>query len=61
MAKAINLENLSPLEQKAVKMRRAYQRQWRKNNPEKVKAIAKRHWLKKAVEQQKGEQTQNEV
>lgn len=56
MAKTKNLENLSPLERKAVELRRAYQREWRKNNPEKVKAIVDRHWLKKAAEQQEESQ-----
>ena len=30
--------------------RRQYQRNWRKNNPDKVKAIQQRHWEKKARE-----------
>lgn len=28
--------------------RNAYYRKWRKNNPDKVKAIKDRYWLKKA-------------
>lgn len=50
MAKAINTDNLSPVQQKVVEMRREYQRKWRKENPEKVRAIAERYWKKKAVE-----------
>lgn len=30
--------------------RRAYQRQWRKNNPDKVKASNERYWQKKGRE-----------
>ena len=30
------------------KARRDYQREWRKKNPEKVKAAQERYWLKKA-------------
>lgn len=50
MAKAINTDNLSPVQQKVIEMRREYQRKWRKENPEKVRAIAERYWKKKAVE-----------
>ncbi|XKE59948.1 phosphatase (plasmid) [Sutcliffiella horikoshii] len=32
------------------KARRDYQREWRKNNPDKVKAYQKRFWEKKAKE-----------
>lgn len=30
--------------------RRAYAREWRKRNPEKVKAAQERYWLKRAAE-----------
>ncbi|MBE5773356.1 MAG: phosphatase [Clostridiales bacterium] len=30
------------------KAKNEYQRQWRKQNPEKVKAIQERYWLRKA-------------
>ncbi len=30
--------------------RRAYAREWRKRNPEKVKAAQERYWLKQAAE-----------
>lgn len=32
---------------------RAYQRRWRKANPDKVKAANERYWLKKAQELQR--------
>lgn len=36
----------------ARKARNEYMRQWRKNNPDKVRAIKDRHWEKKAKEQE---------
>lgn len=30
--------------------RREYQREWRKKNPDKLKAAQERYWLKKAAE-----------
>ena len=30
--------------------RRMYQREWARKNPEKVRAIAERHWRKKAAQ-----------
>lgn len=44
--------------QLALKARRAYQREWKRNNPEKVKAAQERHWLKKA--QQMEQEAENE-
>lgn len=35
---------------------RAYQRRWRKANPDKVKAANERYWLKKAQEIQNEQQ-----
>lgn len=32
----------------ALEARREYQRQWRKRNPDKVKANAMRYWVRKA-------------
>lgn len=46
-------ENAIPfddLEEKAREAQRAYHREWRKNNPEKVKANRQRYWEKKARE-----------
>jgi hypothetical protein len=40
----------APLSEQAKEARRAYQKKWRKNNPDKVKAIQQRHWEKKARE-----------
>jgi len=34
--------------EKAAAARRAYQREWAKKNPEKVKAAQERYWAKKA-------------
>jgi len=34
----------------ATAARRAYQKEWRKKNPDKVKASAARYWNKKAAE-----------
>lgn len=36
------------LEDEAKKIQAQYHREWRKKNPDKVKAINKRYWLKKA-------------
>ena len=38
------------MDSKATEARRAYMRAWRKNNPERVKAINERFWSKKAAE-----------
>ena len=34
-------------------LKNEYQRQWRKKNPGKVKAIQERYWLKRAQQQMK--------
>lgn len=36
------------LELKAIEERRAYMREWRSNNKDKIKEHQKRYWLKKA-------------
>lgn len=36
------------MDAKAKAARAEYQRQWRKNNPDKVKAITERYWLNRA-------------
>lgn len=46
-----NFTELSKEEQWAIKARRAYQRQWRAANKDKVKEHNRRFWLKKAAEQ----------
>ena len=38
----------------------AYLREWRKNNPDKVKAIKKRYWERKAKGKQEAEQKESE-
>lgn len=38
------------IEKSAIEMRRAYQREWRRKNPDKVKANTMRYWAKKAAE-----------
>lgn len=37
--------------------RRAYKRQWAKNNPDKVKAMQERYWAKRAAQEAKQEPT----
>lgn len=56
MAKMYNLDNLSAEERAIVLARRAYQKQWRDKNKDKVKAATARYWLKKA--QQSAENTE---
>lgn len=50
MSKIHNLEALSPEERLIVEARRAYQKKWRSENKDKVKAANDRYWLKKAAE-----------
>lgn len=38
------------------KERREYKREWRKKNPDKVKAANERYWLKKAAERKAREE-----
>ena len=49
----VNLSTLTKEEQQAIEARRAYQRQWRAANKDKVREHNRRFWLKKAAEQQK--------
>lgn len=37
------------IEQMAIEARRAYQRKWRKANPDKVRANTMRYWAKRAM------------
>ena len=46
----INLETLPAEERAAIEARRAYQREWRLKNKDKVKENNRRFWLKKAGE-----------
>lgn len=41
---------MSNLDEAAVQARREYQRQWRRNNPDKIRATNRRYWEKKARE-----------
>ena len=50
MSKIHNLEALSPEERLIVEARRAYQKKWRSENKDRVKAANDRYWLKKAAE-----------
>lgn len=38
------------MNEQAAEARRAYKRQWARNNPDKVKAQQERYWTKKAAE-----------
>lgn len=50
MAKA-DISKLPAEQRKAVEARRAYQREWRARNREKIKAYEERYWLKRGSEQ----------
>ena len=39
---------MNNIENKAKRLQAEYHKKWRKKNPDKVKAINKRYWLKKA-------------
>lgn len=39
------------LEEKARELKREYEREWRRKNPEKVKQYNRNRWLKKAKQQ----------
>lgn len=47
-----DLKLMTENERKVIEARRAYQKQWRATNQDKVKAIQNRFWLKKAAEQE---------
>lgn len=48
---------LTELEKEEIKKaRREYKKEWRKNNPDKVKAANERYWLKKAAEKRAKEE-----
>lgn len=44
----------------AKEARREYQREWRRKNPDKVKAAADRYWEKKAAEMEAREQREGD-
>jgi hypothetical protein len=37
------------MDEKAIEARRAYKREWQRNNPDKVRAQQERYWQKKAA------------
>lgn len=43
----------------AAEARRAYKREWNRNNPEKVRAAQARYWAKKAAEAAAAEKAQH--
>lgn len=45
--------------EKAIEARRAYKRQWAKDNPDKIKAQQERYWNKKAAAAEDIEQTES--
>ena len=49
--KKIDLSSVSPEEREIIEARRAYKREWRKNNKERIEEHNRRFWLKKAAEQ----------
>lgn len=53
MAK-IDVSTLSAEKRAAVEARRAYQREWRAKNRDKIKASEERYWAKKAAEMNVG-------
>ena len=54
----IDVEKLPPAERDFILARRAYKKQWRDNNPEKVRAATER-FFKKQAEKLAAEQTEN--
>ncbi len=47
------------MNEKAEAARRAYKRQWAKDNPDKIKAQQERYWTKKAEQAEAEEKTEN--
>ena len=45
----------------AAAARRAYQREWRRKNPEKIRAAQERYWTKKAREMNEKKETAEDV
>lgn len=49
------MENIQ-LKEKVREMKNSYAKEWRKKNPDKVKATRERYWIKRAkIELEKGE------
>lgn len=49
--KKTDLNSVSSEEREIIEARRAYKREWRKNNKERIEEHNRRFWLKKAEEQ----------
>lgn len=50
MSQKTNLELVSEEERRIIEARRAYKKQWRAENKDKIKEYNRRFWLKKAAE-----------
>ena len=48
------------MDEKALEARRAYKREWQRNNPDKVRAQQERYWKKKAAAKEQGQGAANE-
>ena len=48
--KKIDLSSVSPEEREIIEARRAYKREWRKNNKERMEEHNRRFWEKKAAQ-----------
>lgn len=46
----MNKLNEKQLKELAIKARREYHREWRRNNPDKVREYREKYWQKKALE-----------
>lgn len=53
-APKIDVNTLNETDRAAIEARRAYQKQWRAANKERIKEYTRRHWLKKAAEMNAG-------
>ena len=43
------MDNLKAQKQAAIEARRAYQKEWRKKNPDKVREAQDRYWMNRAA------------
>ncbi len=48
--KKTDLSSVSPEERELIEARRAYKREWRKNNKERIEEHNRRFWAKKAAQ-----------
>ena len=61
MPQKTNLELISEEERKIIEARRAYKKQWRTANKDKVREYNRRFWLKKAAELSDNQKSRSEV